>query len=660
MVPDSVLNVPDALAVLTAHDAHDAPEVTMTVSAAPTGLELPPAALDAAAIVEVSGATVVFGLILAALVLFVTEAIPNDVTAIGVMAALVLLEPWTGVDARGAISGFANPATVTIIAMYMLSAGIQATGLVRRLGVHLADLTAGSEFRALVATVCTAGPLAGFINNTPVVAVFVPMITDLAAETRISPSKLLLPLSYAAILGGTLTVIGTSTNILASDFARILIDGRDGIGMFEFTGLGVVVLGVGTVYLLTVGRRLVPARVPVDADPIDEFDLDDHLAMMRVRSDSPVIGRSIDTLDADVPDVRILQLRRNGSARSGPDSAEPIRAEDRLVVHGTLQAINRFREATDLAQLVREDVTEETFETAETDGTLARAIVPEGSRYIGETIAETGLSEYHRTTVLAVRRAGELHRSGLSALQLQAGDLLLVRTTPPSIRYFTDTGDLLVAEETAVERLASADPADIAPISDTAPVAVAIMVGVVGIAALGALPIVIAALAGVFAMVVTGCLRPADAYDAVSWNVVFLLAGVIPLGLAMDRTGGAAMLSELLVATAQVLPPIGVLFLFTVVTALLANVITPVATVVLMIPVAVDAAVGFGANPFAFLLAVTFASATSFMTPVGYQTNLMVYGPGGYRFSDFLRVGGPLQLLVAVVTTVGIVVGWGL
>ncbi len=605
-------------------------------------------------------ALVVFGLIAAALVLFVSEVIPNDVTAIGVIASLVVLEPWTGVGARGAISGFANPATVTIVAMYMLSAGIQATGLVQRLGIYLADFTAGREFRALVATVCTTGPIAGFINNTPVVAVFIPMITDLAESSGISPSKLLLPLSYAAILGGTLTLIGTSTNILASDFVRLLIPGRDGIGMFEFTGVGLLVLIVGLVYLLTVGRRLVPARIPVDVDAVEEFDLEDHLSVMRVRSASTAVGEPVEAFDEAHPEIRILQLRRGEKAHSAPHTDRVIEVGDELVVHGTLQAVNRFREATGLGQVLRDDVTEETFEEAPTDDLLAKAVVPDGSRYVGETVEETGLVDFHRTTVLAIRRGDELVRTGLADRTLRPGDLLLLRTTPESIRYFTDTGVLIVADETAYDRLAEADVADVAPLSPKTPIMVAIMAGVIGVAALDLLPIVIAALAGVFAMIVTGCLRSVDAYDAVSWNVIFLLAGVIPLGLAMEETGGAAALAEALVATGAVLPILAVLLLFYLVTGLLANVITPVATVVLMIPVAVDAAARLGANEFTFLLAVMFSGATSFMTPVGYQTNLMVYGPGGYEFTDFLRVGAPLQFLLAIVTTVAIWAVWGL
>lgn len=609
-------------------------------------------------------AIAVFALVGVALVLFVSEVIPNDVTAIGVVVALATLGELIGITTRDAISGFSNPATITIVAMFMLSEGIQNTGLVQRLGVWLAGVTRGSEGRALAATVLSTAPIAGFINNTPVVAVFVPMITDLAEESGVSPSKLLLPLSYAAILGGTLTLIGTSTNILASDFARQLIEGRDGIGMFEFTSLGVVVLVVGVAYLLTVGRWLTPARIPVDADLVEEFDLDDYLGQVEVREDSPLVGLAVDEIDrlegTPDEDVDVLQLRRGGEAFAAPYTDQRIEAGDVLVVHGPLQAINRFQERHDLRQLLREDVTEGTFDDSTTGNTLAKAVVPAGSAYVGESIAEARLEEFHQTTVLAIRRGGELLRRDVADLPLEAGDLLLVRLSPAAIDFHAESGDLHVADERTYDRLAEPAPEERSPLSPRTTLTVAIMAGVVIAAALDVLPIVIAALAGVFGMIVTGCLTPSDAYDAVSWNVIFLLAGVVPLGLAMEATGGAAYLAEALVATEAYLPLLGVLFLFYVLTGLLSNVITPVATVVLMIPIAVDAAGRLGADPFSFLLGVMFAAATSFMTPVGYQTNLMVYGPGGYRFTDFVRVGAPLQLLLAVVTTVGIAAIWGL
>ncbi len=606
-----------------------------------------------------TGALVVFVLIGVALVLFVSELIPNDITAIGIIFALAALEPWTQVGPRGAISGFANTATITIVAMYMLSAGIHNTGLVQRLGIHLADFTKGSESRALMATVGTTGPIAGFINNTPVVAVFIPMISDLAKRSGISPSKLLLPLSYAAILGGTLTLVGTSTNLLASEFAATLLP-RGPIGMFEFTALGVLILIVGIAYLMTVGRWLTPARVPVDSDLVEEFDLEKHLAQLRIKADSAVVDLTLEELDERAETaVRVLQIRRDGETFVATDTDQRLQTGDTLIVHGSPQAVNRFRENQRLSQLIRAEVTEETFEDSPASDTLAKAVVPESSPFVGQTPAEAHLQEFHRTTVLAIRRDGELIRTGLEELTLEAGDMLLVQTTRDAIHYFAETIDLVVIEEDAFDRLIEGDIEEIAPLSPKAPVAVLIVAAVIGAAAVNLLPIVIAALGGVFLMVVTGCLSPPDAYDAVSWNVVFLLAGVIPLGLAMEATGGAALIAEGLVATDEFLPLVAVLLLFYIVTGLLSNVITPVAAVVLMIPVAVDAAAQLGANGFAFLLAVMFASATSFMTPVGYQTNLMVYGPGGYEFTDFLKLGGPLQLVLALVTSVSIAIVWG-
>ncbi|ELZ12611.1 citrate/succinate, 2-oxoglutarate/malate transporter [Halovivax asiaticus JCM 14624] len=670
-----------------------------------------------------TGALVVFALIAVTLVLFVTEAIPTDVTAIGVLVSLAVLEPLTGVSAGDAISGFASTATITIVAMYMLSAGIQQTGLVQRLGLSLARFARGSETRALAATIVTTGPLAGFVNNTPIVAVFIPMISELAQKTRMSPSKLLLPLSYAAILGGTLTLIGTSTNLLASEFAVELV-GRDPIGLFEFSALGVVILVVGLAYLMTVGRWLTPGRAPIEGDLVDEFDLQDHLTQVRVRPDASAIGSTVGELESrSEAKIRILQLRRedgpeltydeavsSGTAASEPPTEHPltaadatgdthttdrpghagaiaehsdsppasagsgaddavsfasvspdtrIEADDVLTVHGTLQAVNRFVGNQGLSQLVRRSVTEETFEAAASDDVLAKAVVPPESSFAGERLADSHLREVYRTTVLAIRRDGELLRTGLGEQRLQPGDLLLVQTVPETVDYFGDGADLVVVDEDVLDRLLEDDSTERASLSPKTPVAVAIMAGVIGAAALGLVPIVISALAGVFCMVVTGCLSTSDAYDAVSWNVVFLLAGVLPLGIALEATGGSAVIAGALGGTASYLPHAGILFLCYLATGVLANVITPVATIVLMAPIAVDTATSLGAAPYPFLLAVTFAAATSFSTPVGYQTNLMVYGPGQYEFTDFLRVGGPLQLLLSVVTSIGIVAIWG-
>jgi di/tricarboxylate transporter len=285
-------------------------------------------------------------------------------------------------------------------------------------------------------------------------------------------------------------------------------------------------------------------------------------------------------------------------------------------------------------------------------------VVPPDSGFADLAIGEVKFEERYETTVLAVRRGEETIRADLDDHELDVGDALFLQTTPEAVEFFEETGDLVVTHGFDSERPEPGE-AERTELDPKTPIAAGIMVGVVAVAALDLLPIVIAALGGVVAMVATDTLTPAEAYDAVSWNVIFLLAGVIPLGLAMQQTEGDVFLAGVLVESATVLPPIAVLGLFFLLTGLLANIITPVASLVLMVPIAVDTAAQIGANGFAFLLAVMFAASTAFMTPVGYQTNLMVYGPGGYRFTDYVRVGAPLQALLAVVTTLGIAFFWG-
>ena len=621
-----------------------------------------------------TGTLLVFAIIGAALVLFVTELVPSDITAIGVLVTLVVLERWTGIGAADAISGFSSSATITIVAMYILSDGIQRTGLVNRLGVYLARLTKGSETKLLGATVSSTGVAAGIVNNTPVVAVFIPMITGLADRSGISPSKLLLPLSYAAMLGGTLTLIGTATNILASDLAAQLLGHR--LSMFEFTKLGVIVLAVGIAYLLTVGRWLTPARIDPAADLTEEYELEDHLSRLVVRENSPLVGLSVSEADerldaAAEGGLDLLQLDRNGEAFLAIGSDQQLQHGDVLTVRATTQAVNRASEAFGLRHQHREAVTDADLVGTEHEGTLVEVVVLPESRLVGETVAGTKLEERFETTVLALRRGDTVTQRGIAEATVQAGDTLLLQTTPSAVAHLAERGDIVVTqvpeqeEEEAAEPLISEaeeleESEDETALSPKTPFAVGIMAAVIAVAALDLLPIVIAALGGVVAMVVTGCLKANEAYDAVSWNIIFLLSGVIPLGLAMQRTGGAEFLAGLLVASADVLPIIVVLGLFYLLTGLLANVITPVASVVLMVPVAVDTAARIDANGLTFLLAVMFAASSAFMTPIGYQTNLMVYGPGGYKFTDYVRVGAPLQLLLTVVTTLGLAAFWGL
>jgi di/tricarboxylate transporter len=609
------------------------------------------------------GITVVFLVVLAALLLFVTEPVPVDVTAIGVLVALLLIQPASvALAAAGlvdgpillfpsypadALSGFSSEATLTVLAMFILSDGVQRTGVVQRVGARIATVTGDSQSRQLGASIGVVAPISGFINNTAAVAILLPMVTDLAHRGGTSPSKLLLPLSYASMFGGMLTLIGTSTNILASELSGRLI-GRS-FTMFEFTQLGIVVSVVGTVYLLTVGQWLTPERIKPRLDLTEEFEMADYLTEVVVRPDSPLVGQQVGRALVETDfDVDLLQLIRGDDTFLEPLGPKEIQAGDVFAVRTDRDTLVELLDVEGL-DVVPTAVDEAELETEGAADSLVELVVAPGSALPGESLASSSFRQRYDATVLALRRGDDLIRRRMDDITLRVGDTLLVQATAESIDRLDATRDLIVAQEI--------DRHDYR--GDKIPVAIGIVVGVVALAALEVLPIVVAALAGALAMVATGCLRPTELYESVQWDVVFLLAGVIPLGIALEATGAASLLASLVVATGDVLPLVGVLGAFYVLTAVLTNVISNNASVVLMIPVAVEAATTLGANAFSFVLAVTFAASTAFMTPVGYQTNLFVYGPGGYRFSDYLRVGGPLQLVFAVVTTAGIAAIWG-
>ncbi|WP_338730357.1 SLC13 family permease [Haladaptatus sp. DJG-WS-42] len=591
---------------------------------------------------------VVFAIILVALVLFATEPVPVDITAIGIMVALMVLGPVTGITPEDGLSGFASPATVTVLAMFILSYGIQQTGVIQMLGAWIGGYTRESESRQLFATVGIVGPISGFINNTAAVAILLPMVTDLAHKGRTSPSKLLIPLSYASMFGGMLTLIGTSTSILASDLSARLLDRP--FTMFEFTQLGAIVTVVGVLYLLTIGRFLLPERIKPEEDLTEEYEMAEYLTEVVVREDSPIVGQTVqEALKETDFDVDLIQLIRNDAVFLEPLGPKMIQAGDIFAVRTDRRTLVQLIDAEGLDLLPEIKVTDEELEKIGEGRNLIEVVIAPSSALVGESLSTANFRQRYDATVLAVRRGGEVIRQRMDNSPLRVGDTLLVQATAESINRLSRNRNFIIAQE--VERPDYRE--------SKIPIAVGIVTGVVALAALGVVPIVVSALGGAIAMVATGCLRPPEVYEAVQWDVIFLLAGVIPLGIAMERTGAAKLLADLIVMSADVLPAIGVLAVFYIGTALLTNIISNNASVVLMIPVAIQAAGDLDANAFSFVLAVTFAASTAFMTPVGYQTNLFVYGPGGYKFMDYVKIGTPLQLVFAVVTTVGIYMIWG-
>ncbi|WP_226039813.1 SLC13 family permease [Natrinema sp. DC36] len=594
---------------------------------------------------------VVFGVVVFALVLFLTERLPIDVTAILLIVVLVVLEPWTGIDPETGISGFANEATITVLAMLILSGGISRTGIVQELGRRMAAFAGESTRKQVFATVAATAPVSGFLNNTPVVALLVPVVTDVANRGNTSPSKLLIPLSYASQLGGMLTLIGTSTNILASDISARLGSEYPELhrfSMFEFTQLGAIVVIVGSLYLIFIGHYLLPERVPPRTDYLEEYAVGDYVVDVAIVPGSPLAGGTVrDATAAFGPDIDVVQVVRDEERSIAPRQGTPLEEGDVLVVRTDRDAITALEDATGVEPVGCSDGATDTMTAA--DGVLTELVVSLDSQLVGEHLDLEWFREEFDAAVLGLRSRGELVGERIVGKRLAVGDTLLVQAPPDALDRLARGDDVIVARE----------PPRPDYRTEKAPIAVAIMLGVVVVAALEFYPILISALAGVVAMVVTGVLEPNELYDAVEWDIIFLLAGVIPLGIALEDSGGAALLAFAVVEAAGPLPEIVVLWLFYLLTALLTNIISNNASVVLLIPVAAAAAAGIGANPFAFVLAVTFAASTAFLGPIGYQTNLFVYGPGGYRFGDYARIGAPLQVVLSIVTVLGIAVFWG-
>ncbi len=419
--------------------------------------------------------------------------------------------------------------------------------------------------------------------------------------------------------------------------------------MFEFTKLGVIVFVVGAVYLMTVGVRLLPKRVPAEDDLVEEYALQEYLADVVVPADSSLIGQTVqEALGNDDLDIDVLQLIRYGEQFLEPLARKEIHENDTLRLRTNRETLERIMRSEGLT-FVGGPRSESDLHPGEAEPVMVEVVIPSGSFLVGESLASSTFRQRYDANVLAFRTRGKVVRDRFEDIDIRVGDTLLVQAPPDSLTRLVQNEDFIVAHEF--------EDADYR--TEKTPFAVAIIAGVVALPAFNVLPIVVSALGGVVAMILTGVLKPNELYKSVEWNVIFLLAGVIPLGVALQQTGAAALLGDAVASTATFLPAIGVLWVFYLATGLLTSVISNNASVVLMIPVAASAAQSIGANAFAFVLAVTFAASTAFMTPVGYQTNLFVYGPGGYTFSDFLRVGAPLQLLLSVVTVAGIAFFWG-
>ncbi len=578
-------------------------------------------------------ALVVLGILGVVIVLLVTERLRADVVAMLSLAALVVFRI---LPPERALSGFSSPATVTVACMFVLSAGLKESGFVRVLGDRLLRHGPSSEWGLLLVVALLIGPISAFINNTAAVAVFLPIVMQVCRGHGVSPSKVLMPMAFFAILGGTCTLIGTSTNILVTSMAAAR--GVRPFGMFEFSPLGLVVFAVGAVYLLVVGRRMLPPRV--EAEPrVEGSSLTRYLGEVRVVSGSPLVGRTlVEAAVAERYGIEVLGVVGAGGVAVPAVDPPRLAAGDTLLVKASARTLVGLPPAAGLAVRTGKHLSDADLRAV--DSVVLRAVVPPNSRLEGRTVKGVDFRNRYGATALALHRVGEEVVDTVGRVRLRVGDELLVLAPRANLDRLRAQGDLLVLTE---------EDSPLPPAK--AVVAAATVAGVVTTAATGVLPVAAAALVGCAVLVLTGCLPAHKVHESVDWKVVVLLGAIIPLGAALESSGAAAEAVRGILWLVGDRGPRVVLGAFTLATYLLTGFMSNNATAALMVPIVLSTAQAMGVDGRPFLVAVMFAASAAFYTPVGYQTNLLVYGPGGYRFGDYTRVGGPLNLVFWAIVT---------
>lgn len=568
--------------------------------------------------------------------MFVWEKVPIDVTSLIVMALLLL----TGsVSMKEGISGFSNEAVVTIMFLYLLSAGLEKTGAVNVIGRYMMRYAGRGQRRSLLVIMIVSGLLSGLLNNTAVVMIFIPIVFRIARFTKESPSRLLMPLSFASIAGGTLTLIGTSTNLLVSG---ISVDaGYGGFSMFEFTLVGGVLFGVFVVYMFFVGSKLIPRRRNSQASLSDSYDLKDYVTEIVITQGSELAGKRIRAtpLQTDL-DLEIIEIKDKKGITWLPAYYEDLEENDVLIVRGSIEDIMHLKDTPGVAFTKSFQLEDDDLRSNET--TMIEVVVGPNSSVARSTFDEIDFREQFDAIPLAVRRKGELLAGRLGEIELRFGDDLLLEVRKESYQTLLRSGDFIFTQE--LER----PPVDKKKIT----AAFAITGGVVLLAALDILPILQGALVGIICMFLFKLISIREAYRDVDWRIIFVLAALIPLGTALERSGAADLLAGMLNTHLAVYGPLLVLAVLFAATTLMTSIISNGATAVLLSPIAISLAEQMAVDPKPFLLAVMFAASTCYLTPLGYQTNIMIYGPGNYRFSDFFKVGGILTILTMIIVTI--------
>ena len=589
---------------------------------------------------------IVLGIISLMFFLFVKEIFPLDVTALLVLAIFLVFGHLTIEDA---ISGFSNQAVITIAVLFVLSHALQKTGILEYGVVRLNKLTERSKLLGLTVFLLSVAFASAFVNNTAIVAIFIPITIRLAKKYNLSPSKLLIPLSYIAIMGGTLTLVGTSTNLLVNSI-YVNTTMAEPLGMFEFSRYGIFILLIGLLYIIFAVPLILPSRT-VTSSLTQSYHMGGYLTELYVSEESPLVGRTFMERDINKNyDITVLDIIREGQVISTNIRNTIIHPGDVLFVRGSLENFLRMKEVEKVTMLTDEKLTQ--AELIHDDNTLVECLLTQQSELVGKSLMEINFRRRFGSFILAVRREGEILRRKIAHIILRSFDTLLVYGPREKIKELSDSGNFIVLGE----------------IDATLQknrfwwVSLAVVVSAVTLAALGMVPILKGALVGMILLMILRVISTNEAYQSINWQVIILIAALIPIGIVIQNSGTASWLASAMNNAVNMfepaLQPVVLVSLIYLVTMILTEMASNAATAIIMTPIALSAAAQMGLDPKPFIFSVCFAASASFITPIGYQTNLMVYGPGGYKFSDYVKVGLPLAITLWVMATYLIPIMW--
>ncbi len=582
-------------------------------------------------------------IIVAALALFATEKLRVDLVALMVLLSVGLLGL---ISPERIFDGFANPAVITVWAVYIVSGGLFKTGVADVMGRGILRLASDREPRLIATIMVTCGVISAFMNNVGATAMLMPAMVGISRRTKIAVSKLLIPLSFSSLLGGKMTLIGTPANILAMG---ILAErGLSTLGFFEFTPMGIVVLTTGVLYMVLVGRHLLPVREGTQRRR-DVYRLREYVTEVRVSTTSPLAGKTLleSRLGQDY-DLTVLAIERDGVSLSPIRRDTLVQAGDLFTVEGSADDLVAARGALGLTIEAERKLDIERLEPGNVQ--LIEATLSPRSSLVGRTLRGVRFRDRYGFTALAIWRHGETITEKLRDLPLLFGDALLLQGSRHRVPELQQGRDFLVLEPLELEQLRR----------HKAPIAVAALALAILLVVFTDFHISMAMVIAAVIMILTGCLSMQEAHESIDWRTVFLVAGMLPLGMAMEATGTAQYLADIMIDALGDYGPTALLAGTYLLAALITQAMSNAAAMVLIVPIAVDTALGLGANHLTFTMAVVIGAATSFLSPVGHKANVLVFGPGGYRFFDFARVGALLTVALLIVSMIFLPLFWPL